>query len=154
MTFVPHKRLGEKRGRKMFITVPGIGMCGLYSKLTVTYKAQEALDETVIGRNLVVDEIGYQEFFCDGARLFFANGYYILKNNKTPDGKKYRFVSVSFGGSKLYDYLCDDEGVSVGDRVWVNAGGEDKEVLVCRVFEKSEREMSLPLKAYKKIIKK
>jgi hypothetical protein len=154
MTFVPHKRLGEKRGRKMFLTVPAIGMCGLFSKLTLMYKAREAIDESILDRVLVVDEISYNELFYDGARIFFTDGYYVLKNNKKRDDKTYCFASVSFGGAKLYDYLCDDDGVCVGDRVIVVANGEEKEVVVCKIFEKTESEMSLPLKSYKHIIKK
>ncbi len=154
MTFAAHKRLGEKRRRKMFLTVPAIGMCGLFSKLTLTYKAAKALDEGLLDRVLVVDEMSYHEFFCDGARLFFTVGYFLLKSNKKSDVKRYRFASVSFGGAKLYDYLCDDEGICVGDRVTVNAGGEEKEVVVCRIFEKNESETSLPLKEYKRVIKK
>lgn len=154
MTFTAHKRLGEKRGRKMFLTLPAIGMCGLFSKLTLTYKANKAIDESVLDRVLVVDEVSYNELLYDGARLLSTDGYYILKNNKKYVGKTYRFASVSFGTAKLYDYLCDDESVCVGDRVIVNAGGEEKEVVVCRMFEKTETEMSLPLKSYKHIIKK
>ncbi|MBO5525632.1 MAG: sel1 repeat family protein [Clostridia bacterium] len=154
MTFTAHKKLGEKRGRKLFITVPGVEMCGLFPKLTLTYKANEVLPDDILDRVLVVDEITYHEFYCDGARLLLTNGYYILKSNKKATETSYRFVSVSFGGSKLYDYLCDDVSVQVGDHVMVDATGEEKEVVVCRIFEKNETEMSLPLKAYKTILRK
>ena len=154
MTFTAHKKLGEKRGRKLFITVPGVEMCGLFPKLTLTYKANEVLPDDILDRVLVVDEITYHEFYRDGARLLFTNGYYILKSNKKATETSYRFASVSFGGSKLYDYLCDDVSVQVGDHVIVDATGEEKEVVVCRIFEKNETEMSLPLKAYKTILRK
>ena len=94
-----------------------------FSKVPLTYKANEALDEGVLDRVLVVDEISYHEFFCDGARLFFADGYYILKSNTRSKEKTYRFASVSFGGAKLYDYLCDDESICVGDGATVDASG-------------------------------
>lgn len=154
MTFTAHKKLGEKRGRKLFVTVPSVEMCGLFSKLTLTYKANEVLPDDILDRVLVVDEITYHEFYCDGARLLFTNGYYILKSNKKATATAYRFASVSFGGSKLYDYLCNDDSVQVGDHVMVDAAGEEKEVVVCRIFEKNETEMSLPLKAYKTILRK
>ena len=32
MMFSAHKRSGEKRGRKCFLTVPAIGMCGLFPR--------------------------------------------------------------------------------------------------------------------------
>lgn len=154
MTFTAHKKLCEKRGRKLFITVPDVEMCGLFPKLTLTYKANEVLPDDILDRVLVVDEITYHEFYGDGARLLFTNGYYILKSNKKAVEASYRFASVSFGGSKLYDYLCSDDSVQVGDRVIVDATGEEKEVVVCRIFEKNETEMSLPLKAYKTILRK
>ena len=154
MTFTAHKKLGEKRGRKLFITVPDIEMCGLFPKLTATYKADEALPEGVLNRVLVVDEMSHHEFFCDGVRLLCTNGYYILKSNKKATETSYRFVSVSFGGSKLYDYLCDDVSVQVGDHVTVGATGEEKEVVVCRIFKKNETELPLPLRAYKTILRK
>ena len=154
MTFSAHKKLGEKRGRKLFITVPALEMCGLFSKITLTYKANEALPEDALDRVLVVDEISYHEFFSDGARLFFNDGHFVLKNNKKANGATYRLAAVSFGSSKLYDYLCADDSIQVGDRVIVDATGEEKEVIVCRIFEKLESEMSLPLKAYKSIMRK
>lgn len=154
ITFSAHKKLGEKRKRKLFITVPALEMCGLFSKVTLTYKANEALPDDVLDRILVVDEISYHEFFSDGACLFFSNGYYVLKHNKKETGATYHFAAVSFGGSKLYDYLCNDESIKAGDRVIVDATGEEKEVVVCRIFEKRESEMSLPLKAYKTILRK
>lgn len=154
MTFSAHKKLGEKRRRKLFITVPALEMCGLFSKITLTYKANEALPEDALDRVLVVDEISYHEFFSDGARLFFNDGHFVLKNNKKANGATYRFAAVSFGSSKLYDYLCVDDSIQVGDRVIVDATGEEKEVIVCRIFEKLESEMSLPFKAYKSILRK
>ena len=154
MTFTPHKRLDEKRGRKMFLTVPAIEMCGLFSKLTVTYKANEPIPESNLDRVIVIDEITHHELRIDGGVVFIKNGYFILKNSKKAEAAKYRFVSVSFGHSKLYDYLCNDESITVGDRVIVDASGKETEVLVCKLFEKSESEMSLPLKAYKSVLRK
>jgi hypothetical protein len=129
-------------------------MCGLFPKLTLTYKANEVLPDDILDRVLVVDEITYHEFYGDGASLLFTDGYYILKSNKKAKGASYRFACVSFGGSKLYDYLCCDESIKVGDHVIVDATGVEKEVVVCRIFEKNETEMSLPLKAYKTILRK
>ena len=66
--------------------------------------------------------------------------------------KSYRFVSVSFGGVYLYDYLCDDESIGVGDRILVNASGERKAVTVQLVTVRKEYELSLPLTEYKRVI--
>lgn len=154
MTFTAHKKLGDTRGRKLFITVPELEMCGTFSKITLTHHAKEPLPKDILDKVLVVDEISYNGIFSDGARILFNDGYYVLKNNKKANEKLYRFVGVSFGGSKLYDYFCNDETIREGDHVLVNAQGEEKEVLVCRVFEKTESETSLPLKAYKTILRK
>ena len=100
---------------------------------------------------LVLDHVTYQGFFYDGACLFSTDGYYLLRSNQKSDSASYRFVSVSFGGEKLYDYLCDDGSIRVGDRVTVDASGEEKEVVVCKIFEKKEAELPLPFKAYKRV---
>lgn len=154
MTFTAHKKAGEKQGRKLFITVPSIEMCGLFPKLTLTYKAAEALPENVLDRVLVIDEVRYQEFCCDGSAVLSAEGYYVLTRSGKPATKTYRFASVFLGSLRCYDYRCDDTSVQAGDRVIVNANGEEKEVVVCKIFEKNESELPLPLKAYKAILRK
>lgn len=153
MTFTVHEGVREGGAKRLFITAPEIGMCGLYSKLTITFEPHDAIPEQLLGKPITFDEIGYSGVYNDGKFLFDSDGRCTLKNNAKKDKKTYRFASVSFGGSKLYDYLCD-ESIAVNDRVIVNALGETKEVVVCRVFEKEESELSLPLKAYKKILKK
>ena len=149
ITFAPH-RGGERR--KMFLTLPEIGLCGLFSKLTATYRAYEPLDESLLDRVITVDERDGTELLYDGNVVFSMDGDIVIKNGGKAQNKKYRFVSVSFGTPKLYDYLCDDLSVKGGDTVWVNAAGEEKEVTVCRVFEKKESELSFPIKVYKKVI--
>ena len=149
ITVVPHQRGAQ---RKMFITLPEIGICGLYSKLSVTYRAYEPLDESLLDRVITVDKRDGTDLLFDGDTVFSMNGDIVIKSGGKAQSKKYRFVSVSFGTPKLYDYLCDDLSVKVGDTVWVNAAGEEKEVTVCRVFEKKESEMAFPIKIYKKVL--
>ncbi len=152
ITFVPHQKAGEEKRRKMFITLPEIGLCGLFDKISVTYRAYEPLDESLLDRVITVDERDGTELLYDGKTVFSVDGDIVIRNGGKAQNKKYRFVSVSFGTPKLYDYLCDDLTVKVGDNVWVNAAGEEKEVTVCRVFEKKESELSFPIKVYKKVL--
>jgi hypothetical protein len=155
MTFSIHKEDDDRYGKKMFVTLPAIDFCGMLDKISVTYEAHEELDETLLGKALVIDRIRYHNFRLVQGEEFAAIGSFVLKNGTKPREKKHRFVSVSFGTTqKLYDYLCDDESVQVGDSVTVMASGEEEEVLVCRVFEKSESETSLPIKAYKRVLRK
>jgi len=152
LTFSHHKRWGKEK--KLFLTLPEIGLCGLYSKITATYEAREALEEALLDRTLVVDECNYQGFCYDGSLLLETDGVFLIRNSKSKQEKIYRLVSVSFGSGALYDYICEDPTVTEGDRVLVNAAGEEKTVTVCRVHEKREWELALPGKAYKKVIRK
>jgi hypothetical protein len=65
-----------------------------------------------------------------------------------------RFVSVSFGTSRLYDYLCDDMDINEGDRVAVDAGSRYENAVVFRVFYKSLDQMPLSKEEYKTVIRK
>lgn len=154
MTFRPHQNAAGSGKRRLFLTVPEIGLCGMLDKLSVTYKARTALDERILDRTLVVDALGYDRFLYDGKRLFKIDGWYVLRNNEKKNGRIYRFASVRFGSGRRYDYLCEDPEITVGDRVLVDASGEEQMVIVCNIFEKCEGETALPLKAYKKVIKK
>ncbi len=69
-------------------------------------------------------------------------------------GKRYRFVSVSFGTGKLYDYLCDDTSVNEGDRVAVGASDRYEIAVVFRVFYKRMDEMPRAQDEYKTVIRK
>ena len=155
MTFSVHRESDERYGKKIFLTVPAIDLCGMFDKISVTFEAFDELDESLLGKTLVVDRIDYNNIHLAQGEKFFAGGKFVLKKNNKKLLREHRFVSVSFGTSQmLYDYICDDESVRVGDRVKVMASGEEKEVLVCRVFEKNEYETSLPIKSYKRILGK
>lgn len=156
ITFSPHINSPYSRFKKMFITVPELGTCGLYSKISVSYKADTPVPEELLERVLVVDEVDEVDgctLRYDGADVIVFDGKFILKNSGA-EQKKYRFVSVSFGDPKLFDYLCDDPCVTVGDTVLVNGADGAMTATVYRIFEKNESEMALPLKAYKPILGK
>lgn len=59
--------------------------------------------------------------------------------------KQYQIVSVEFyHGSKLYDYLCINENVKVGDQVKVKSNGETKIVTVKNIKLLYEDQLPLP----------
>jgi hypothetical protein len=63
-------------------------------------------------------------------------------------------VAVTFSpGGKRYDYLCEIP-VQIGDKVIVKVKDEEKEVTIVSVFKKTESELALPLKDYKRILRK
>lgn len=154
MTFKAHNRKEEKIGRRMFLTVPEFELSGLFSEYTLTYYPTEELSESLLSKELVIDEMRFDALCYDGEPLIQICGYFLLEKQKNKDARTYRFVSVTFGGDKLYDYLCEDESVAVGDKVRVLAAGEEKVVTVRRTFHKTEQEMSLPLHAYKAVLGK
>ncbi len=76
----------------------------------------------------------------------------MTKKDKDPE---YTIVSVEFSdGGKKYDYICDLQGISAGDRVVVDANNAEKTVRVMGVNIVRESELSLPLEKYKHIIRK
>ena len=151
LIFKLHSKWQEKHTGKLFITIPEIDMCGLYDSLTVIVKPLgEEIDYPE--EQFTVDSMDYNAFYFDGFPVMFCeNCIFEIKKPKTDD-KKYRFVSVIFGqGGKSYDYLCDDVSIEIGDKIKVTANEEEKEVTVVGIFEKTESEMFLPIKMYKRI---
>lgn len=68
---------------------------------------------------------------------------------------EYQFASVIFSrGGHTYDYICEISEVAVGDKVIVNANGEDTEVQIVRLFKMVLGDMPLEVNKYKKILRK
>ena len=70
------------------------------------------------------------------------------------EGKAVRtFASVAFApGGREYDYICDLQGVKPGDRVIVDANGEEQVVTVTRVYQMALDDMPLKVDRYKKVL--
>ena len=69
--------------------------------------------------------------------------------------EKYTYVSVVFSGNKkAYYYIAGDESISVGDRVLVPFGKEEREGEATKVKAYSEQNVPFPLEKTKTIIKK
>lgn len=153
LVFKVHNRRNDEKVKRLFITIPELDMCGLYDTVTITAVCDSdtsfvfCTEETV-----TVDSMEDDSFSFDGVPCVFLQDCYFEIRKPKNDEKLHRFVSVQFNpGGYLYDYLCDDENIKVGDKVKITALGEEKEVTVVKIFEKTESETSLPFKAYKKL---
>ena len=151
-TFSMHKGKFDKYAKRMFVCIPDIEMVGFYDKVTVTCNESSPLPEG----KFLIDDV-YSDALCyDGEPVILFSGDHLfsIKNPDSSNAKTFRFVSVRFNDYNIYDYLCDDESVKVGDFVIVNTRDEDVTVPVVNTFTKKECELSLPLKRYKHITSK
>lgn len=148
---VPYEN--EKYKRKIFVTVPPLHFCGLVEKITVTAKKIDTLDLCGEEDTVLFDSITGREFYFYGKKVAEIKADLIYRR-PVSKGKKHRFVSVSFHpGGKRYDYLCDED-LALGDKVIVMTSNGETVVTVEAVFEKTESELAIPLKQYKKILRK
>ena len=166
-TFVTVKRLPRRDQtvpQPVMITVPQLDYCELITEIKI-----EAVGlRTSFGDG---QEISFKYDYCEwdnDKRIldFYFDEYflgwiacdaYLFYNDKKtkPTGKLLKLVSVAFQpGGRTYDYLCDIEGVEVGNKVIV--GGYDGETVVevLKVYTRYESELVLPLSTYKKVIRK
>lgn len=138
---------------KLFVTVPSAHFSGLLEKVTVTARHIETF-EIPEGTDIVrFDNLDWNGFHLYGKKVadISADFVFTVPKNK---GKKYSFVSVTFTpGGKRYDYLSETE-LQPGDKAIVCTPDGETEVSVVAAFEKTEAELAMPLKRYKKIIRK
>ncbi len=148
---VPYEN--EKYGRKIFVTIPPLHFCGLVHKITVTARKIETLDLRGEEDTVLFDSISGREFYFYGRKVAEISADLIYKKPEGK-GKKHRFASVTFvQGGKRYDYLCDED-LAPGDRAVVMTSNGETVVTVEAVFEKAGSELAIPLKQYKKILRK
>lgn len=150
VTFSTHKREGEKHPEKMFITVPEIGMCGLYSTVTAVYEPYSPiLNEDLLDRTFVIDDIRYFDYFFEGNVLFTEHGRFTLINSKGNGCRTYRMAHVWVEAiGRTLDYRCDDD-IKQGDAVAVDVVGMLEEGKVVSVETVKENDILFPIKAYK-----
>lgn len=152
LTIQPHKKWQERYPKRLFITIPELDMCGLYDSITVTVIPCGENEIFCPDKMFTIDSIEGNVFSFDGFPMLFCEDCLFEIKKPKNDSQKHRFVSVQFTpGGKSYDYLCDDTSIKVGDNITLSANGEEKEVPVVNVFEKTESETKLPIKAYKRI---
>lgn len=143
----------EKYKQKLFVTVPPLHFCELLEKITVTAKDIEILDLYDGGDKVLFDSIQGNEFCLYGRTVARIQADFVYKKYVSR-GKKYRFASVTFNlGGRRYDYLCD-ESINQGDKAIVLTTNGERIVNVEAVFEKTESELTIPVKQYKRILRK
>lgn len=148
---VPYEN--EKYPPKLFVTVPAAHFSGLLEKVTVTAKHIETFEIPEGTEVIRFDNVDWNGFYLYGKKVAVICTDFIFTAPKNR-GKKHAFVSVTFSpGGKRYDYLSEVP-VDPGDKVVVETPDGEKKAFVIAVFEKSESELALPLKLYKKIIRK
>lgn len=148
---VPYEN--EDFRRRIFVTVPQLHFCGLVEKVVVAAKHICTLELYGEEDTVLFDSIDGNEFFFYGRKVAEISADLIYKK-PVSKGKKHRFVSVTFTpGGKRYDYLCD-AAVSPGDHAVVLTSNGETVVTIEAVFEKAESELAIPLKQYKRILRK
>lgn len=156
----PHKT----RIRKFFICIPDAGYCELTGNVAMT--AVKVTKYHVKGnkKEFIADEIYVdqkpggktREVYFRHHRMIVAtvtaeSFRYKLKK-KEVKSKKYRFASVRFSPEgKTYDYLAGNAKLKVGDKVYVTANGEKKQVEVVRIFTADIADMPIDIENYKTI---
>ena len=157
LTFRIHDRPGTKYASKFPVCLPAAHFCGLLEKLVVIAEISEAKGLDGESGTLVFDAIDYN-WPRQHAFSMFGETLAQFTGNITVDcgnlaGESRRYVSVSFGDpERCWDYLCDDENVTVGSTVRVPYGDEVREGTVKRVCERFDSEVELPKGAYKRVL--
>ena len=76
----------------------------------------------------------------------------VLPQTVNDCSKLYSIVSISpFNNEKLYDYVCENDSVEIGDKVFIEVNGKKKEVEVENLVRLYEDELPLPLQRMGKV---
>lgn len=138
---------------KLFVTVPSAHFSGLLEKVTVIAKHIRTFDIPEGTETVHFDKLDWNGFFLYGKKVADISAEFVFTVPKNK-GKKYSFVSVIFTpGGKRYDYLSEI-ALQPGDKAIVGTADGETEVSVVATFEKTEAELAIPVKRYKKIIRK
>ena len=156
LTVSLHKKGNEPYAPKMFVTIPELEMCEMTEKLVIRAKDVGEYfypDEKVV----LFDGVGLNSFFFDGKTVayFDTECFEVRSLANAKNEKKHRFVSVRFSPvCGLYDYLCNDESVKVGDTVIIDCHGEPEEAKVVRVYDRAEKESTTLISRFETIVGK
>ncbi len=155
---------GNKKAEKVLECYPYLDYCNLVDSVTlyVSCKNPIAFDNVKFTTNQIKQKKTKNGYTCSfllcGAEqktLEFAKTYRKFSRKNLGSQQKYNFVSVVFKpGGRQYDYICEIDGVSVGDKVIVLANGEEKEVEVVNVFSASFDKALFKSNTFKKVIRK
>lgn len=138
---------------KLFVTIPEAHYCGLLEKITLTVKKAYQMEINGDADTIIFDSVSGSDFYYYGKKVANIEGDYAFTVPRSHE-TSHSFVAVTFSpGGKRYDYLCEIP-VQIGDKVIVKVKDEEKEVTIVSVFKKTESELALPLKDYKRILRK
>ena len=156
---------GQKVPVPIFECYPEYGFCRLTDSVTFTaHIAGDAPLDMGASASFIADGIARDgvnnkpryRFTHHGEEVFAFTAsqitYTLPEDNA--EGKAVRtLVSVVFApGGREYDYICDLRGVKPGDRVIVDANGEEQVVTVTRVYQMALDDMPLKVDKYKKVL--
>ena len=160
------KRRDEEAVPQMLITVLRADYCELRKSIRIK-TAPNTKFEVLNGESeIVFDSVEYEWsekktsfYLYDDLVGEISTEYYTFTapGKKKPElsGEVYHVVSVVFeGGTRCFDYLCDDKTVKVGDTVIVNGYDGETPVKVVAVADKYESELALPVERYNKVVRK
>lgn len=159
-------RYDENKEFKTLITVPSVDYSELRKSIRLKTKDDSSYSVVDGTNEMVFNHISYDnrknitKFYMDEKQVgsITTAGYIYKPNVSKPqkkEGEKYHFVSILFEKQgRTYDYLCDDQSVTAGDKVIVNGYNGETEVEVVNTFDKFESEIGLPIERYKKVVRK
>ncbi|MBQ6661634.1 MAG: sel1 repeat family protein [Lachnospiraceae bacterium] len=157
---------GDEETPRMLITIPRADYCEFHKKITIRTERDSSFRTADGADEFVYDDVTYNHethlarfYLLDHCVAEISAEKYMITvpapARTQPEGDVYHIVSVAFDESgKLYDYLCDDDSVQVGDLVLVPGYDGEQEVKVVAVAAKYESELAFPIDRYKKIIRK
>ncbi|MCQ2416712.1 MAG: hypothetical protein MJ071_02750 [Oscillospiraceae bacterium] len=147
--------LPNEQSEKMFITDLPCGFVGMLETLNITVKDYKlSVVQKPIG-TIRFDRIKDDTFFLNGEEVASISGEYSFSFPTKETTKKYHMASVIFEPrGRSYDYLLELPNVKPGDQVVVMGKEKEAVVTVTNIFEKTESELPLVMKRYKKILRK
>ena len=135
---------GDDEPAQIMIVFPEEGQCMIRDRVTQRVRDVRGIRIIGGGDSFRANRIKRREMEWGDLYFFFrddeltavidAGRFECTLENRQPAGRPYKVASVAFyDGGKLYDFLCGNLDVQVGDRVIVDGKTEDKEVRVMRV---------------------
>lgn len=152
LTFKLHKKANKMYRKRMFLTIPQLGMCGYYDSLSVI-AIPSYMNKDLNAGDFVIDEIIGNELRLDGKTLFISDEIYPYEiKAPTAKEKTYRFAAGTVDNLLMnFEYLCEDETVCPGDKFNVDIGLGESVFTVLRVYEKKQSEIPHTIKFYDKL---
>ncbi len=159
----------EDEWAQFLLTIPDLDYCELiYTVMISTVKPSGPIDRFPDDWSYVTSCVLERENDSDGVRLIFYDRTsrvieipcreypkLFLYRHNGGDTKVYRMAGVKFSRQgQIYDYLCDDPNVNVGDTVIVLTKEGEQKVRVARIYESRGRDLLLPMHAYKSVLRK